>query len=128
VVENLLDGDPVIHVGRQHSLYKILRRFADRVPERRLHLQISSCRDYSRDPGGETPGSLFSRARGRPLGSTSNRRTMLPVPFLGRLPPAICHGTRRTEECRLAEHGAAPRLTRRHRVSHIVAAGSLPAP
>lgn len=40
VVENLLDGNPMIYVGREHSLYEIFRRLANGIPEWCLHLQI----------------------------------------------------------------------------------------
>lgn len=41
VVEDLLNGDSVIHVRREHSLYEILGWLADGVPQWRFHLQIS---------------------------------------------------------------------------------------
>lgn len=40
MVENFLDGDSMIYVGREHSLYEIFRRLADGIPEWCLHLQI----------------------------------------------------------------------------------------
>lgn len=48
VVENLLDGDPMIYVGREHSLYEVFRRLANGIPEWRLHLRIQLNRNYSR--------------------------------------------------------------------------------
>lgn len=48
VVENLLDGDPMIYVSREHSLYEVFRRLADRIPEWCLHLQIQLNWNYSR--------------------------------------------------------------------------------
>lgn len=47
VVEDLLDGDSMIHVGREHSLYKVFRRLANGIPEWCLHLQIQLNRNYS---------------------------------------------------------------------------------
>lgn len=51
VVENLLDGDPMIYVGREHSLYKVFRRLANGIPEWCLHLQIQLNRNYSSRTG-----------------------------------------------------------------------------
>lgn len=47
VVENLLDGDPMIYVGGEHPLYEVFRRLADGIPEWCLHLQIQLKRNYS---------------------------------------------------------------------------------
>lgn len=46
VVENFLDGDPMIYVGREHSLYEVFRRLTDGIPEWCLHLQIQLNRNY----------------------------------------------------------------------------------
>lgn len=64
VVENLLDGDPVIHVGSEHFLYEILRRLANAIPERRLHLQIQLNRRISRRANARAGGRAWPvRAR-----------------------------------------------------------------
>lgn len=60
VVENLLDGDPMIYVGREHSLYKVFRRLANGIPEWCLHLQIQLNRNYSPRSRG-----VSRRGRGR---------------------------------------------------------------
>lgn len=144
VVENLLDGDPMIYVGREHSLYEVFRRLANGIPEWRLHLRIQLNRNYY-SRGAQRAPKRRERAKPHerylrnshffpqcPRGLTalgSGRETgSLPAPVLGRSLPVVCPGSRRMEVYRLAEHVAALRLTRRHLVSRIVAVGSLPAP
>lgn len=51
VIENLLDSNPVIYVGREHSLYKVFRRLANGIPEWCLHLQIQLNQNYSSRTG-----------------------------------------------------------------------------
>lgn len=134
VVENFLDGDSMIYISREHSLYEIFRRLTDGIPKWCLHLQIQLNRNYlprmrriPRPEWYERPEitrqallkflnrSFFIRI------SVKRNHTTLPVPARGRLLLAACLEIRQTEVYQLTERGAILRPTRRHRVSHIVA-------